>query len=110
MKKPNEQLRVNFGQTPFVYDIDTMVADERKKIQKELQSAKVDQLYPPLNEAQLIQRLVAQYLAHDGYVETARAFAAEVRSEGTMLAKGNSEGVRDLEPEEDIHAVQRQSK
>jgi hypothetical protein len=33
---------------------------------------------PPLDESTLMQELVAQFLAHDGYVDTARAFAEEV--------------------------------
>jgi hypothetical protein len=73
----------------------------------------VTSLCPPLNETQLIHRLIAQYLAHDGYIDTARAFAAEVRKENVNLGHGITgldEDIKDLEPEEDIDAIQRQSK
>ena len=30
MKKPGEHIRVNFGQTPFIFDIDTMVAVSKR--------------------------------------------------------------------------------
>ena len=69
----------------------------------------VTSLQPPLTESQLTHRLIAQYLAHDGYVETARAFASEVHTENKALSNGAST-TNDLEPEEDINAVQRQSK
>lgn len=54
---------------------------------------------------------MAQYLSHDGYVETARAFASEVRAEETALR-----GSPDLElegylsVEEDHDAMNRQRK
>jgi hypothetical protein len=70
-------------------------------------------LHPPLNETQLIHRLIAQYLAHDGYIDTARSFAAEVRQENHNLVRGISDAAadsKDLEPEEDLDAIQRQSK
>lgn len=54
---------------------------------------------------------MAQYLSHDGYVETARAFAKEVRAEARAL-KGtpepNLEGY--LSMEEDHDAMNRQRK
>jgi hypothetical protein len=34
LKKAGEHIRVNFGQTPFVYDIDSMMKQEQAKIQK----------------------------------------------------------------------------
>ena len=76
-----------------------------------MMTAPVDQLSPPLSEPQLIHKLIAQYLAHDGYIETARAFAAEVRQEHQSLATGTSDSSnsQDLEPEEDVDAIHRQS-
>jgi hypothetical protein len=72
----------------------------------------VDVLSPPLTEAQIIHKLIAQYLAHDGYIETARAFAAEVRQEHQSLVIGTSDAInaQDLEPVEDVHAIHRQSR
>jgi hypothetical protein len=48
-------------------------------------------------------------LAHDGYVETARAFAEEVREESRSLANGSEAGLKYLDPEEDSDAINRQS-
>lgn len=129
MKKPGEYLRVNFGQTAFVYDIDSLVKvclvlsqalwryanlfflqQEKETIQAEINRASVESLRPPLDEANLIHELIAQYLAHDGYVETARAFAQEVRAEAKALANGSETATKDLSPEEDIDAINRQRK
>ena len=54
---------------------------------------------------------MAQYLSHDGYVETARAFANEVRAEARAL-KGTPEPKLEgyLSMEEDHDAMNRQRK
>jgi hypothetical protein len=77
----------------------------------EINKTRVTSLCPPLNETQLIHRLIAQYLAHDGYIDTARAFAEEVRQENRNLAMGTGDAIdsKDLEPEEDHDAIHRQS-
>lgn len=110
MKRPNEHLRVNFGQSEFVFDIDSMVEMERSIIMEDIKNTPVDGLVPGINETQLIQELISQYLAHDGYIETARAFAQEVRQENRNLATGANITIdaKDLEPKEDTDAVQRQ--
>ena len=56
-----------------------------------------------------MHELVAQFLAHDGYVETARAFAEEVASESAAL-HGRGESLKKYEVEEDLEAINRQSK
>lgn len=62
-----------------------------------------------LDKDDICKALVAQYLSHDGYVETARAFASELRADAISL-KGQPEPK--LEPflsvEEDHDAVNRQ--
>ena len=85
---------------------------EREEVRAEMMSAPVDRLLQPLTEPQIIHKLIAQYLAHDGYIETARAFAAEVRQEHHNLAVGTTSTAssQDLEPEEDVDAIHRQSK
>jgi len=57
----------------------------------------------------LCKSLVAQYLSHDGYVETARAFAGEVRAEAIAL-NGRPEPKLEgyLSVEEDHDAINRQ--
>ncbi|TLD38310.1 ran-binding protein [Venturia nashicola] len=110
MKRPNEHLRVNFGQSEFVFDIDSMIEMERSVVMEDIKNTPVDGLAPGLNETQLIHELISQYLAHDGYIETARAFAQEVRQENQNLATGTNitSDAKDLEPKEDTDATQRQ--
>lgn len=38
-----------------------------------------------MNETELAQALVLQFLQHDGYVETARAFAEEIQAQKEAL-------------------------
>ncbi|KAF5246539.1 hypothetical protein FAUST_1265 [Fusarium austroamericanum] len=78
LKKPGEFVRVNFGQTPFVYNIDDMMREEREKVRKAIQATDGSAIQPDWSETDLIQHLVLQFLQHDGYVETARAFAEDM--------------------------------
>jgi hypothetical protein len=62
-----------------------------------------------LDETALIQALVSQYLAHDGYVDTARAFAEDVQNESQALDSSNDRlDVSSLDPKGDADAVNRQ--
>ncbi|EEP77283.1 predicted protein [Uncinocarpus reesii 1704] len=109
MKKyPGCHVKANFGQFPFVFDIDGMMAQERRNIQAEIGSSNVSTLCPPLNETELLQALVAQFLAHDGYVETARSFTQEVREETEALNNSRATPMRDYIVEDDADAVKRQ--
>lgn len=88
----------------------TTTQREQWTIQREISHSSVASLKPGADETSLIHELIAQYLAHDGYVETARAFAAEVREESHALATGGTSTAKDLEPEEDVDAMNRQSR
>ncbi|KAJ5109737.1 SPla/RYanodine receptor SPRY [Penicillium argentinense] len=90
-RQPPVYLVTNFGRDKFCFDIDKMVK-------------------PPLNEASLMQELVAQFLAHDGYVETARAFAEDVAAEAASLQSGNAAPLNQYEVEEDHDAIRRNRK
>ncbi|KAL1302833.1 hypothetical protein AAFC00_003166 [Neodothiora populina] len=107
MKRPGEHLRVNFGATPFVFDIDAMMKLEKSIVGDEINRTSVASLEPHLSEGALIQELIAQYLAHDGYVETARAFADEVHGQRQSLS-GDTEPLRTFDPSQDVHAINRQ--
>ncbi|KAF2259807.1 Ran-binding protein-like protein [Lojkania enalia] len=111
MKKPGETLRANFGQEPFSFDIDAMVQAEKAVILAEIDrtklSARADRDKGPTDESILIHDLVGQYLAHDGYVETARAFAEEVIEEARALT-GNDGELGYIEAAEDLDAINRQ--
>ncbi|KAG5986470.1 hypothetical protein E4U54_005403 [Claviceps lovelessii] len=85
LKKPRERVTVNFGQSPFVFDIDIMMNEQKRKIRTCIQNTDVSRLEPGLAETDLIQALVLQFLQHDGYVETARAFAEDIREQKEAL-------------------------
>ncbi|KAJ5707961.1 SPla/RYanodine receptor SPRY [Penicillium malachiteum] len=106
-KQPPVHLKANFGQEPFVFDIDGMVEHEMNKINADIRGTSLTSLQPPLDESSLLQELVAQFLAHDGYVETARAFAEEVATETAALQKGHDEPLKKYEVEEDREAINR---
>jgi len=129
MKRPGEHVRVNFGQERFVFDIDhymnvcplfaglfpnktlihTNIQNEKKKVYDEINRHPTSGLCPSLDEAALIQALVSQYLAHDGYVDTARAFSDDVQNEARALDSGRSGALKALEMKEDKDAIHRQS-
>lgn len=90
-----------------MFDIDGMMDEERRHVRRQLNQADVKQLHPPDDENALIQKLVGQYLAHEGYVETSKAFAADVRNRATSLAKPGSEPPS-LGGEDDLHTMNRQ--
>ncbi|KAF1939025.1 ran-binding protein [Clathrospora elynae] len=106
MKKPGETVRVNFGQEPFAFDIDKMVQDEKTAIQAEIARTKV--YNAPEGEDALIHQLVGQYLAHDGYVETARAFSDEIVDEARALASDEDAEIPYRTAVEDMDALNRQ--
>lgn len=55
-----------------------------------------------------MKELVAQFLAHDGYVEAAKAFAEEVRTEDDALNNNPSDSVNPITVIDDMDAVNRQ--
>ncbi|RMZ81857.1 hypothetical protein DV738_g1995, partial [Chaetothyriales sp. CBS 135597] len=86
MKKySGASVSVNFGQRPFVFNIDEKMAREEDRVRQEIANFKTDKLVPGTDEDSLMQMLVLQYLTHDGYVETAAAFAQEVSREKQAL-------------------------
>ncbi|KXG51878.1 SPla/RYanodine receptor SPRY [Penicillium griseofulvum] len=108
MKKlPPVHLKTNFGQEPFVFDIDGMVQQERFNVLSDINKTSTAGLQPPLDESTLLQELVAQFLAHDGYVDTARAFAEEVATETLALQNGRNAPLKKYEVEEDREAINR---
>ncbi|KAJ8272923.1 hypothetical protein GJAV_G00095020 [Gymnothorax javanicus] len=73
LQTPGEVVDANFGQHPFVFDIEDYMREWRTKIQ-----AQIDRF--PVGEREgewqsMIQRMVASYLVHHGYCATAEAFA-----------------------------------
>lgn len=59
MKRTGEHIRANFGQTPFIYDIDAMMKQEQTKIWKAVSATSTAKLTSPsTTETELIQQLV----------------------------------------------------
>ncbi|KAI0470739.1 SPRY domain-containing protein [Xylariaceae sp. FL0804] len=110
VKKPGEHIRVNFGQTPFIFDIDHVMREEQASIKTAISNTSFERLVsPPMNETELVQQLVLQFLQHDGYVETARAFAEELHAEKQALsidATQPTAGIN-IKDDEDAHRRQR---
>ncbi|KAE9409394.1 SPRY-domain-containing protein [Gymnopus androsaceus JB14] len=93
-----ESVKVNFGHEPFKYDIDYHVQQQRQQTWTTLMSQKLDprlfradddgteeEIAPLMSEVseeqskQTVNKLVLSYLAHHGYVKTARAFQKQTR-------------------------------
>lgn len=79
-------------------------------MQKSIRGTTLSSMHPSQDENTFIQELVAQFLSHDGYVETAQAFAQEVKKENAALKKGRALPLQDYHVEEDVDAIHRQSK
>ncbi|KAJ6440346.1 RanBPM [Purpureocillium lavendulum] len=108
MKKTGEQVMANFGQCPFVYNIDDMVREQREKIQMEISATDTSRLEPGMNGTDLIQTLVLQFLQHDGYVETARAFAEDIKAQKEALNLDPNVKVDGINIQDDEDANNRQ--
>ncbi|KAM4605556.1 ran-binding protein 9 [Polymixia lowei] len=73
LQTPGEVVDANFGQHPFVFDIEDYMREWRTKIQTQ-----IDRF--PIGEREgewqsMIQKMVASYLVHHSYCATAEAFA-----------------------------------
>ncbi|KAL8808192.1 MAG: hypothetical protein Q9182_000256 [Xanthomendoza sp. 2 TL-2023] len=101
-------MTVNFGQRPFVYDIDDMIRREREAINESITSTSISNLFSQGDESSLLKELVAQFLAHDGFVETAKAFGDETRAESRALEIDPDVSHPDSSIEEDLDAANRQ--
>ncbi|KAM0281568.1 hypothetical protein ACHAQH_003437 [Verticillium albo-atrum] len=108
LKKTGEHIRVNFGQSPFTYDINSMMAKEKLYVRKEIARTNTSSLAHNMKETDMIQTLVLQFLQHDGYVESARAFAHEIHSEKMALNLEPGAVVEDVNVKDDEHATKRQ--
>ncbi|KAK4191225.1 hypothetical protein QBC35DRAFT_24861 [Podospora australis] len=109
LKKSGDHIRVNFGQLPFLFDIDGYMKKQRALIEDEVRATDTRILAPSLSETELIQQLVLQFLQHDGYVETARAFAEELQSEKAALRLSSKDTVKGINVKDDEDAHKRQS-
>ncbi|KAL2073362.1 hypothetical protein VTL71DRAFT_10686 [Oculimacula yallundae] len=87
---------------------DVEIQQEREQIRQQIETTSTANLAPPMNETELIQSLVLQFLSHEGYVETARAFAGEVYSEKQALNLDPNATIEGVDVKEDEDAGHRQ--
>lgn len=110
MKKySGASVSVNFGQQPFVFDIQGKMDSAKEAVRNDIERTKTTSLGSGMDENTLVQNLVAQYLAHDGYVETARAFAEELTREKNALNSAQPGTAPTAPAADDTEAVHRQS-
>lgn len=90
LRTAGEHVRVNFGARPFVFDVEHYIRQEKFRTYAAVNS---HSLFPASagNEdallAETIQGLISSYLAHDGYIESTRAFAEDTRQEKEAFGK-----------------------
>lgn len=82
--------------------------NEKASVLREIQATSVVKLHPGLDEGSLLKELVAQYLVHEGYVETAKSFVTEVESDQVALGKASAAMVTRSTTEDDRDASNRQ--
>ncbi|KAL8850574.1 MAG: hypothetical protein Q9221_004444 [Calogaya cf. arnoldii] len=107
-RRPHAQLTVNFGQSPFVFDIDDMIKSETEAINEAIFSTDISSLHSHVDVDSFVKDLVAQFFAHDGFVETSKAFADEVRAESRALELETDASHPGVSDEEDLDATNRQ--
>lgn len=79
LQTPGEVVDANFGQLPFVFDIEDMMKELKAKTKQTIESFPIPDTY---GEPQtILHRLVSSYLVHHGYCATAEAFAASTGQE-----------------------------
>lgn len=75
---------------------------------REIHSTNFSKLHSGQEEGVLLKELIAQFLVHDGYVETAKAFATELESEAGALGKTLTARIDKTTVEDDLDASNRQ--
>ena len=66
MRTPGEVVRANFGQRPFMYDIDSHMLAERAALRDTINQTDLSQFAPHA----AVRSLVHAYLVHSGYSRT----------------------------------------
>ena len=82
----DEEVRVNFGQEPFMYDVDAAVRRSRERLAARVATFAAN--------ASTAHALVRSYLAHHGYARTLDAFvrSAGTSADGAATTSENGEG------------------
>lgn len=81
-KHSGVSIKVNFGGSAFSYDIVNRMSQEMDLVRRHITRTKTSGLHPGhKTEAAFTSDLVAQFLTHGGYVDTAKEFLAQVQSQ-----------------------------
>jgi hypothetical protein len=73
LQTPGEIVEANFGQQPFVFDIEDMMRELRARTRVTVQKYAIPDTYR--NWGGIMNKMVMSYLVHHGYCSTAEAFA-----------------------------------
>ncbi|QIW97626.1 hypothetical protein AMS68_003144 [Peltaster fructicola] len=106
-RKNGDHARANFGRQLFVFDIDAMMDQERQITLGSVARQTTEKLHPPDDESALIENLISQYLAHEGYIATSRAFQLDLQDRKRQ-APSTSDQDLIQDNTDDVHATQRQ--
>ncbi|TFK30672.1 SPRY-domain-containing protein [Coprinopsis marcescibilis] len=113
MQQHQESIRANFGQEPFIFDIDNHVQQQKTAVWNKIMSTPLH-VTPaiaqatgipsapktPLSEEEskvMLNKLVMSYLIHHGYAKTVRAFQHQV--EVNLKTRAFDAGDKDVEME-----------
>ncbi|XP_003747647.1 ran-binding protein 9 [Galendromus occidentalis] len=73
LQTPGEVVDANFGQQPFMFDIESMIEDLRSRTKRTIEHFPVDDAQGEFQST--LHKITLTYLLHHGYSETANAFA-----------------------------------
>lgn len=85
----NEEVMVNFGKDPFVFDLKAFEAEERRKQQMTIDKISISQ--------NASYEIIRSYLQYYGYEETLKQFDMASRSTVPPIALGQENGSSDIE-------------
>ncbi|GAB0137930.1 hypothetical protein EsDP_00006181 [Epichloe bromicola] len=99
---------VKIGKSTLSVDLFLQPREQKNKIRADIQNTDISRLEPGLGETDLIHALVLQFLQHDGYVETARAFAKDIKQQKEALRLDPNVTVDGINIKDDEDANNRQ--
>jgi hypothetical protein len=82
LQTPGEMIDANFGQEPFLFDIEGEMIELRRRTRSVIRDLTWPKKYG--DPQAVLRKMVSSYLVHHGYSQTAEAFA---RSTGTEIAE-----------------------
>jgi hypothetical protein len=108
IRQPKVSIQANFGTSPFVFNLDGLLSKEKSIAWKQIDSSSMSK--PGPGELDIMQRLVLQFLQHDGYADTARALAEDIQDQQRALCINGGEGCARIDLGDDREVRNRQRK